>query len=99
MSNCPNCGAPVTGHRCAYCETIFSKSVTEEDELTKLISNYCDGLDTWEQDYKRMVFDLQRLAAESSRVNKFIDWSGILGMFIPIAFTGVVIALTLFGSL
>lgn len=23
MTNCPNCGAPITGRRCEYCETVF----------------------------------------------------------------------------
>ena len=23
MTNCPNCGAPVTGRRCEYCGTVF----------------------------------------------------------------------------
>lgn len=23
MTNCPNCGAPITGDACEYCETIF----------------------------------------------------------------------------
>ena len=26
MTNCPNCGAVVTGYRCEYCETVFDIS-------------------------------------------------------------------------
>ena len=25
MTNCPNCGAPITGPQCEYCDTMFSK--------------------------------------------------------------------------
>lgn len=99
MTNCPNCGAPVKGHKCEYCETIFTKGKDEEDELTKMVSDYCDCLYAWEKDYKRMMLDLRTLADECDRANKWIDWTGTLGMFISIAFIGVVIALTLFGLL
>lgn len=96
MSNCPNCGAPVKGYKCEYCETIFTEVKDEEDELTEIVSYYCDGLDAWEKDYKRMMMDLQTLADECGRANKWIDWTGTLGTFISIAFISVVIALTLF---
>lgn len=99
MSNCPNCGALVKGYKCEYCETIFTEVKNEEDELTKMVSDYCDSLDAWEKDYKRMMLDLRKLADECSRANKWIDWTGTLGTFISITFTGVVIALTLFGLL
>ena len=25
MTNCPNCGAPITGPRCEYCGTVFER--------------------------------------------------------------------------
>ena len=31
MTNCPNCGAPITGPRCEYCETVFD--ISKENEL------------------------------------------------------------------
>lgn len=30
MTNCPNCGAPITGAKCEYCGTIFN---AREDTL------------------------------------------------------------------
>lgn len=39
-NNCPNCGAPITGKRCEYCDTWFVDPVEEEkrklEELEKL---------------------------------------------------------------
>lgn len=35
MTNCPNCGAPVTSWKCEYCDTVF-----EEPDTVTL---YCDG--------------------------------------------------------
>lgn len=26
MTNCPNCGAPIVGPKCEYCDTVFKKS-------------------------------------------------------------------------
>lgn len=34
-SNCPNCGAPITGNKCEYCGTVFydfSKEIATLDE-------------------------------------------------------------------
>lgn len=27
MTNCPNCGAPITGPRCAYCDTLLVEPI------------------------------------------------------------------------
>ena len=43
MINCPNCGAPVTGHRCAYCETVFDSQeshLRKENELIRARTRY-----------------------------------------------------------
>ena len=29
MTNCPNCGAPIRGYKCEYCETVFSQPKAE----------------------------------------------------------------------
>ena len=33
MSNCPNCGAPITGDRCEYCGTVFRKEKQESKRI------------------------------------------------------------------
>ena len=33
MTNCPNCGAPITGPRCEYCGTQFEKPRTVYSEI------------------------------------------------------------------
>lgn len=33
MSNCPNCGAPITGDRCEYCGTVFRKEKQEDKKI------------------------------------------------------------------
>lgn len=35
MTNCPNCGAPITGYRCEYCETVFD--ISTQSHLDKEI--------------------------------------------------------------
>ena len=30
-TNCPNCGAPITGPFCEYCETVFDISETKKN--------------------------------------------------------------------
>lgn len=86
MTNCPNCGAPVIGRRCEYCETVFSESITEEDELTEAVSAYYDSLDAWENDYKRMLLGLHTLADERSRFDKWFAWSDVIVIIFVIIF-------------
>lgn len=31
ISNCPNCGAPIKGPKCEYCDTIFDDSRIKKD--------------------------------------------------------------------
>lgn len=26
QTNCPNCGAPISGHKCEYCGTVFDRN-------------------------------------------------------------------------
>ena len=33
QTNCPNCGAPITSHKCEYCGTVFDQNA--EDSLQK----------------------------------------------------------------
>lgn len=42
MTNCPNCGAPITGRRCEYCGTVFSENTTEIDELIDDLISDCN---------------------------------------------------------
>mgnify|MGYP004732899235 CR=1 FL=1 len=37
ISKCPNCGAPVTGDTCEYCDTIFSP---DKESKTIIVNNY-----------------------------------------------------------
>jgi len=30
MTNCPNCGAPVTSYKCEYCGTVFERLMEAE---------------------------------------------------------------------
>lgn len=46
MANCPNCGAPITGWRCEYCETVFDISETEEINLVKAKIQYLRDTNT-----------------------------------------------------
>lgn len=33
MTNCPNCGAPITGEKCEYCGTVFEEKTLETQIL------------------------------------------------------------------
>ena len=44
MTNCPNCGAPITGAKCEYCETVFEKETVE----TKILYTDCKPVMTIE---------------------------------------------------
>ena len=79
MTNCPNCGAIVTGYRCESCETVFAGYSTEKDKLVEMASDYCDVLDKFGDDYKRLALDLRTLADE--RYKSFEDmcrWADIV---------------------
>lgn len=36
MTNCPNCGAPIVGWRCEYCDTVFD--ISKRDQCLHEIS-------------------------------------------------------------
>lgn len=42
MSNCPNCGAPITGDRCEYCGTVFRKEKQESKRIAS--DDFADAL-------------------------------------------------------
>ena len=42
MSNCPNCGAPITGDRCEYCGTVFRKEKQESNRIAD--DDFADAL-------------------------------------------------------
>ena len=43
MTNCPNCGAPITSSKCEYCGTVFRDQridfLIDENERLKQVSN------------------------------------------------------------
>lgn len=45
--NCPNCGAPIDGHKCAYCGTVFDPKYIEQPHIDRrqryLDKMYCIG--------------------------------------------------------
>ena len=41
MTNCPNCGAPIRGFKCEYCDTVFSTEYEYRihmDEIARLVN-------------------------------------------------------------
>lgn len=53
QTNCPNCGAPIVGHKCAYCGTVFDSEYIEHPHIDRrqryLDKMYCIGRITMEQ--------------------------------------------------
>ena len=40
MTNCPNCGAPITSHQCEYCGTIFNMpKLCSHDDIFSMYKN------------------------------------------------------------
>ena len=84
MTNCPNCGAVITGYRCEYCDTVFSESLVEEDELCKLVHDYSKGLDERLNYYNELIADMHRLEDKMKFTFDIVDFviiaSGILAV-------------------
>ena len=74
MTNCPNCGAPITGWRCEYCETVFdiSKKTKLETEInlveakTKSLNNSNMLMRLYEEGIRAMI-DYSGQATERKR--------------------------------
>lgn len=53
QTNCPNCGAPIVGHKCAYCGTVFDSEYAERPHIDRrqryLDKMYCIGRISMEQ--------------------------------------------------
>ncbi len=53
QTNCPNCGAPIVGHKCAYCGTVFNPEHIEQHHIDRrqryLDKMYCIGRISMEQ--------------------------------------------------
>ena len=53
QTNCPNCGAPIVGHKCAYCGTAFNSEYIEHPHIDRrqryLDKMYCIGRITMDQ--------------------------------------------------
>ena len=39
-TNCPNCGAPITGPKCEYCDTIFIDE--KKEAIAECCNHMCD---------------------------------------------------------
>ena len=78
MSNCPNCGAPITGDRCEYCGTVF----WEEKQESKRIADD-DLADALRSEFKRndAIIDIGTLEID----NQLKKLHAILFALIPVA--------------
>lgn len=65
MSNCPNCGAPITGDRCEYCGTVFRKEKQEDkriaaDDFADALRNTFDNQDTVFNGIEEGIYEVER---------------------------------------
>lgn len=64
MSNCPNCGAPISGYKCEYCGTVFDMSEEErlrlESELLLAKTNYLNNVMTVRNLYEDAIRAMKR---------------------------------------
>ena len=53
--NCPNCGAPITGHVCEYCGSVFEFHGARENALAdarrELVRAQCDAANLAQAEY------------------------------------------------
>lgn len=59
MTNCPNCGAPVIGSRCEYCETHFPGYRPP---------SYYTAVDMYDKAIKKIPHNRKRLRLEEERL-------------------------------
>lgn len=71
MTNCPNCGAQVTGPRCEYCETVFDTNTpvheSIEDDLDEMIRDYSKEMNELANDLAKKNKQLAALLEDSRR--------------------------------
>ena len=67
--NCPNCGAPITGPRCAYCDTLLVEPIYYQYNIPyPNEGSYCN--------IRQQLEEAQTRAAQSAQTN-FIMANGI----------------------
>lgn len=78
MSNCPNCGAPITGDRCEYCGTVFRKEKQESKRIAA--DDFADALRS-AIERNDAIIDIGTLEID----NKLKKLHAILFALIPVA--------------
>ena len=67
MTNCPNCGAPITGPVCEYCETVFSKPRSiEARTMLELENEYIKRNMNINMLYEQAIFAMRAYVLVSS---------------------------------
>ena len=56
MTNCPNCGAPIKGHKCEYCDTVFDRNAVKYEEVMNKFYSY--RTDELEQRLRKAQMDI-----------------------------------------
>lgn len=80
ITNCPNCGAPVTSNRCEYCNTV----IYNEDDVKKEMLLELNRLETKARElkfklaYDEIMADLKLQALRSTNKRYRRNRSGIL---------------------
>jgi predicted amidophosphoribosyltransferase len=59
ITNCPNCGAPITGSRCEYCGTVFKFNNDRISKL-KMENQVLQNLIVTNELYRRALDDMRR---------------------------------------
>ena len=74
MTNCPNCGAPITGWRCAYCETVFDISAKDRlvtgNSLLKAKTKYLHDVTTMKDLYESAIQAMWSFALTPNEARK-----------------------------
>ena len=66
MTNCPNCGAPITSSRCEYCGTVFSGY--RPPSYYSAISAYDEAIKSTRKSRRWMSLEKERLRIENELI-------------------------------
>ena len=58
MTNCPNCGAVITGAKCEYCGTKFGETQSLDEYV--LENKYIENMLRIEEIYRRTLDEMRR---------------------------------------
>ena len=79
MTNCPNCGAPITGRACEYCGTVFPgrQNVIKAKTFLELENEYLKRNMAIEKLYEEAIFAMRAYSSGTFTANEAREHIGL----------------------